>query len=97
MKSASIAIADVEAVRVAETKSRMTRVASQAQTGSRKISKMWSVLGVGSGIEIDIAGKNGGPAQTWFVSSNDPEALCEKLASVISSSDDDAPVSHSDS
>ena len=85
MKSGSVKIADISAVRVAEPKSRMTRVASQAK-GARKITKMWSVLGVGSGIEIDVAQSGGGQSdqtETWFISSNDPEALSEKLAAVI--------------
>ena len=95
MKATSIALTDIAAVRVAEPKSRMTRVASQAQSGSRKISKMWSVLGVGSGIEIDIADDPAGATDgagstvTWFISSNDPEPLAEYLNSQISQDSDE--------
>jgi hypothetical protein len=89
MKSDSVKIADISAVRVAEPKSRMTRVASQAK-GARKITKMWSVLGVGSGIEIDVAQPGSAQPVTWFISSNDPEALSEKLAAVIPATDDDS-------
>ncbi len=94
MKSASVNTADISAVRVAETKSRMTRVASQAK-GARKISRMWSVLGVGSGIEIDVAQGGTVNAETWFISSNDPDVLSEKLEAVIPAApdDDDAAIS----
>ena len=88
MKSASVKTADISAVRVAETKSRMTRVASQAK-GARKISRMWSVLGVGSGIEIDVAQGGAVKAETWFISSNDPDVLSEKLGAVIPAAPDD--------
>ena len=88
MKSVSVNVADISAVRVAETKSRMNRVASEAK-GARKISQMWSVIGVGSGIEIDISSgdtaNNDGAVEMWFISSNDPDELSEKLGSVISS------------
>ena len=51
MKSASVERVDLVAVRVADTRSRMSRALSQ---GGVKISQMWTVLGVGSGIELDI-------------------------------------------
>ncbi|HIF73090.1 MAG TPA: DUF3093 family protein [Dehalococcoidia bacterium] len=89
MKSASVNIADITAVRVAEPKSRMTRVASQAKSGSRTKLQIWSVLGVGTGIELDIAKSDDGAPAMWFVSSNDPEALSEKLNSLITSPDDE--------
>ena len=99
MKAASVNVADISAVRVAETKSRMTRVASEAK-GGRKISQMWSVIGVGSGIEIDVsktgapntsnATDNAGAIEMWFISSNDPDELSEKLAAVIPTSSEDA-------
>ncbi len=85
MKSASVKLDQIVAVRVAETKSRMSRAMSQ--NGS-KISKLWTVLGVGTGIEIDISsGRNGGEGgsgktETWFISSRDPEKLRENLAAV---------------
>jgi hypothetical protein len=83
MKSASVSIADITAVRVAEPKSRMTRVASQAKSRSRTKLQMWSVLGVSTGIELDIAKTDESAAVMWFVSSNDPEALSEQLNAVI--------------
>ena len=88
MKTASVERVELIAVRVADTRSRMSRALGQ---DGRKISQMWTVLGVGSGIEIDIlSGQNGdgddGKAETWFVSSRDPARLCEKLASLIASS-----------
>ena len=87
MKTASVEPRLLIAVRVADTRSRMSRALGQ---DGRKISQMWTVLGVGSGIEIDVlSGQNGegdddgGKAETWFVSSRDPAKLCEKLASLI--------------
>ena len=96
MKSASVEPGQLVAVRVAETRSRMSRALSQA---GRKISRMWTVLGVGSGIEIDIlsgkhgdddsGGTGGGKTETWFISSRDPSKLAEKLASLIDRADGD--------
>jgi hypothetical protein len=88
MKAASVNVADISAVRVAETKSRMTRVASEAK-GGRKITQMWSVIGVGSGIEIDVSRGNTGTAEMWFISSNDADELSKNLDAVISSETDD--------
>jgi hypothetical protein len=92
MKTASVNVADITAVRVAETKSRMTRVASEAK-GARKITQMWSVIGVGSGIEIDVsrgdATDNNGAIEMWFISSNDADELSEKLGAFIPSEADD--------
>ena len=93
MKAASVNVADISA----ETKSRMTRVASEAK-GGRKISQMWSVIGVGSGIEIDVSRRDTGTTEMWFISSNDPDELSEKLGAVIPiSSDDDSAESESES
>ena len=90
MKAASVNVTDISAVRVAETKSRMNRVASEAK-GARKIKQMWSVIGVGSGIEIDVSRGDSGAVEMWFIASNDAEELSEKLGAVIpASSDDDA-------
>jgi hypothetical protein len=89
MKSASVNLADISAVRVAEPKSRMNRVASQAK-GARKILQMWSVLGVGSGVEIDVSQQGEGQTQTWFISSNDPSELAEKLGAAILAHVDDS-------
>ena len=90
MKSASVERGELVSVRVAETRSRMSRALSQE---GRNISEMWTVLGVGSGIEIDVsAGKDGdtggrgGKTETWFISSRDPVKLANKLASLIASS-----------
>lgn len=88
MKSASVERGELVAVRVAGTMSRMSRAMGK---DGRGISQMWTVLGVGSGIEIDISrggGNDGhsGKAQTWFVASRDPEKLCEKLESLIGNS-----------
>lgn len=91
MKAASVKVTDISAVRVAETKSRMSRVASEAK-GGRKISQMWSVIGVGSGIEIDVYRGGSGVVEMWFISSNDPETLIEKLSAVIPTSSDDDTV-----
>ena len=84
MKAASVIVTDISAVRVADTKSRMTRVASEAK-GGRKISQMWSIIGVGSGIEIDVVQPSSGQTEMWFISSNDPEELSEKLGAVNAS------------
>lgn len=93
MKAASVKLTDISAVRVAESKSRMTRVASEAK-GGRKISQMWSVIGVGSGIEIDVsrgdAANDDDAVEMWFISSNDPESLSEKLGAVVSSESEDS-------
>ncbi len=84
MKTASIERGQIVAVRVAETRSRMSRVMGQE---GRKISQLWTVLGVGSGIEIDISsskdGASSGKTRTWFVSSREPAKLCEKLELLI--------------
>ncbi|MDP6665801.1 MAG: hypothetical protein QF357_00205 [Dehalococcoidia bacterium] len=89
MKSASIALGDIEAVRVADTESRMSRAMNRE---GRTITQMWTVLGVGSGIEIDFSAGRGsgddassqiGNAQTWFVASYNPATLCEKLELLI--------------
>lgn len=88
MKSSVVPISDITAVRVAEPKSRMTRAAAQARPNARSIAKMWSVLGVKTGIEIDVqlgGAEDKGQVETWFIASNDPEPLEEKLTSVISS------------
>ncbi|MCH8837481.1 MAG: hypothetical protein IIA60_06720 [Candidatus Marinimicrobia bacterium] len=86
MKTASVERVELIAVRVADTRSRMSRALGQ---DGRKISQMWTVLGVGSGIEIDVlSGKsgNGGKTETWFISSRDPAKLAERLASLIKNS-----------
>jgi hypothetical protein len=88
MKSASVNVGDISAVRVAETKSRMNRVASEAK-GARKISQMWSIIGVGSGIEIDVSRGDSGAIEMWFISSNNADELSGKLGSVISSETED--------
>jgi hypothetical protein len=93
MKGSEVAISDIKAVRIADPKSRMTRAATQARPDTRSIAKMWSVLGVKTGIEIDIQQSNSsedGKPETWFVASNDPEILSEKLSAAISSSAGDA-------
>ena len=90
MKTASVEPRLLIAVRVADTRSRMSRALGQ---DGRKISQMWTVLGVGSGIEIDVLsgqsdgrGGNDGKTETWFVSSRDPAKLAERLASLIKNS-----------
>ena len=89
MKSETIGRGRIVGVRVAETKSRMSRAMSQ---GGRRLSKMWTVLGVGSGIELDISsskdGARSGKTRTWFVSSREPGKLCEKLELLIATSSD---------
>ena len=89
MKSETIGRGRIVGVRVAETKSRMSRAMSQ---GDRRLSKMWTVLGVGSGIELDISssrdGARSGKTRTWFVSSREPGKLCEKLELLIATSSD---------
>ncbi|MCH7971642.1 MAG: hypothetical protein IH960_11470 [Chloroflexi bacterium] len=93
MKTASVERVELIAVRVADTRSRMSRALGQ---DGRKISQMWTVLGVGSGIEIDVlsgksgnndsGGDNDGKTETWFISSRDPAKLAERLASLIKNS-----------
>ena len=87
IKGSEVEIADIKAVRIADPKSRMTRAVAQTRPNIRSIAKMWSVLGVKTGIEIDIqndvdSGKS--KTVTWFIASNDPEKLNERLSSVVS-------------
>ena len=89
MKSAMLDVDVIVAVRVAETRSRMSRAASEATKSGKQVSQMWSVMGIGSGIEIDFLGSDKQEVQTWFISSNEPSNLCEKLQSVISHFHDD--------
>ena len=84
MKSAMLDVDVIVAVRVAETRSRMSRAASEATKPGKQVSQMWSVMGIGSGVEIDFLGSDNQEVQTWFISSNEPDNLCEKLQSVIS-------------
>ena len=84
MKSAMLNVDVILTVRVAETRSRMSRAASEATKSGRQVSQMWSVMGIGSGVEIDLLGSDNQEIQTWFISSNDPSDLCEKLQLVIS-------------
>jgi hypothetical protein len=89
MKGSEVAVSDITAVRVADPKSRMTRAATQARPDTRSIAKLWSVLGVKTGIEIDIqqsSSSDEGKPETWFIASNDPETLIDKLSAVISAS-----------
>ena len=87
MKSAIVETADVKAVRVATPASRMARAATQTRPDRRSIARMWSVLGVKTGIEIDIA-TAGGTDETWFIASLDPETLQEKLQAEIPTSEE---------
>ena len=89
MKSAMLDVDVIVAVRVAETRSRMSRAASEATKSGKQVSQMWSVMGIGSGVEIDFLGSDNQEVQTWFISSNEPSNLCEKLQSVISHFHDD--------
>ena len=84
MKSAMLDVDVIVAVRVAETRSRMSRAASEATKPGKQVSQMWSVMGIGSGVEIDFLGSDNQEVQTWFISSNEPGNLCEELQSVIS-------------
>lgn len=90
MKSAIIDLADISAVRVAVPQSRMTRAAAQARPDRRSIAKLWSVLGVKTGVEIDIR-LGDSETVTWFVASLDADTLSEKLAAVISNSAAESP------
>ncbi|MDG0866932.1 hypothetical protein [Candidatus Lucifugimonas marina] len=96
MKSAVIDLADISAVRIAEPQSRMTRAAAQSRPDRRSIAKLWSVLGVKTGIEIDIRSGDDSVV-TWFVASLDAEALSEKLGAVIPSNASDESSEDSDS
>ena len=89
MKSAMLDVDAIMAVRVAETRSRMSRAASEATKSGKQVNQMWSVMGIGSGVEIDFLGSDNQEVQTWFISSNEPGNLCEKLQSVISHFYDD--------
>ena len=91
MKSGLVKTDDLVAVRIAEPQSRMTRAAAQSRPYMRSISKMWSVLGVKTGVEIDVRlGGDNAKVETWFIASNDPKSLNEKLAEVIGSADDES-------
>ncbi len=86
MKSSVVNGVDIKDVRIAEPKSRMIRVAAQARPDMRSIAKLWSVLGVKTGIEIDIRQTNSGGddrIETWFIASNDPETLNGKINLLI--------------
>lgn len=92
MRAVTLANEDIAAVRVAETKSRMSRSMAQGGDSGRKIVQMWTVLGVGSGVEVDVLpgrGDGGGsgvgraePA-TWFIGSRTPEKLIERIQALI--------------
>ena len=84
MKSAMLDVDVIVAVRVAETRSRMSRAASEATKSGKQVSQMWSVMGVGSGVEIDFLSVDNQEVHTWFISSNEPNTLCEKLQLIIS-------------
>ena len=58
MKSAMLDVDVIVAVRVAETRSRMSRAASEATKPGKQVSQMWSVMGIGSGVEIDFLGSD---------------------------------------
>ncbi len=96
MKSVVVKTDDLVAVRIAEPQSRMTRAAAQARPGMRNISKMWSVLGVKTGVELDVrVGGDYDKVETWFIASNDPESLNDKLADVIGPANDESDKSDS--
>ena len=96
MKSAVVKTDDLVAVRVAEPQSRMTRAAAQTRPNMRSIAKMWSVLGVKTGVELDVrVGGDDGKVETWFIASNDPESLNDKLVEVIGPADDESVESDS--
>ena len=84
MKSAMLDVDVIVAVRVAETRSRMSRAASEATKSGRQVSQMWSVMGIGSGVEIDFLSVDNQEVHTWCISSNEPNTLCEKLQLIIS-------------
>jgi len=87
MKGSVVQLSDISAVRVAEPQARMTRAAAQTRPDRRSIAKLWSVLGVKTGIEIDIRSEDD-KITTWFIASNDAETLCEKLGVAIGGADD---------
>jgi len=96
MKSAVVKTEDMVAVRIAEPKSRMTRAAAQARPDVRNISKMWSVLGVKTGVELDVrSAGDSGKVETWFIASNDAESLNDKLVEVIGPAADESVESDS--
>ncbi|GIT58494.1 MAG: hypothetical protein Ct9H300mP19_04420 [Dehalococcoidia bacterium] len=70
MKSAMLDVDVIVAVRVAETRSRMSRAASEATKPGKQVSQMWSVMGIGSGLRL-ISWVQKTKVQTWFISSND--------------------------
>jgi hypothetical protein len=62
----------------------------------RNISKMWSVLGVKTGVELDVRAAGGsGKVETWFIASNDAESLNDKLVEVIGPAADESVESDS--
>lgn len=83
MKSGTVPIREIVEVRVAKPQSRMSRAATQTRADRRSISKLWSVLGVKTGVEIDLlhdgSGGDKSVSETWFIASNDPETLSEKI------------------
>ena len=47
--------------------------------------------GVKTGVELDVRlGGDNGKVETWFIASNDPESLNDKLIEVIGSTDDES-------
>ena len=76
--SAIIEIDDICDARVALPANRMARAAIQTRPDRRNIAKMWSVLGVKTGVELDIK-TDAGDVETWFIASIDPETLKQNL------------------
>jgi hypothetical protein len=81
MRSVSLCVEEVSDVRVAETRSRMSR----ALTGDgRRITQMWTVIGVGSGVELTV--ERGGRSVNWFVASQTPHLLRDSINVLIANS-----------
>ena len=83
IKSAIIEIDDICDARVALPANRMARAAIQTRPDRRNIAKMWSVLGVKTGGELDIK-TDAGDVETWFIASIDPETLKQNLEAEMS-------------
>jgi hypothetical protein len=57
---------------------------------------MWSVLGVKTGVELDVrSAGDSGKIETWFIASNDAESLNDKLVEVIGPAADESVESDS--
>jgi hypothetical protein len=81
MRSVSLRFEEISEVRVAETRSRMSRALTR---DGQRVTQMWTVLGVGSGVELTV--ERGGRSENWFVASKTPHLLRDSIVVLIANS-----------